>query len=74
MKWIFKLKSTCDNQKSLCCNRGSGRRHPMFIVYRDNEIDIEVKSEVAAKLRIAELQRCGFDANYVEDAGACCHV
>ncbi len=46
----------------------------MFIVYRDNEIDIEVKSEVAAKLRVAELQRWGLDANYVEDPGACCHV
>lgn len=46
----------------------------MFIVYREDHIDTEVKSEVAAKLRIAELQRCGFDANYVEDAGACCHV
>lgn len=46
----------------------------MFVVYCNGEIDTEVKSEVAARLRIAELQRWGFDANYVEDAGACCHV
>lgn len=46
----------------------------MFVVYCEDHIDTEVKSEVAAKLRVAEFQRWGFDANYVEDPGACCHV
>ena len=43
----------------------------MYVVYIDDHIDCELRSPVAAELRISELLRNGIEAYTIYDEGAC---